>query len=72
VWQAVRDAVEGEPVNLIETLAERVARTVLDRFAIVESVWVRVEKPGAPVAGAAAGLVAVEITRDREVGADQT
>jgi 7,8-dihydroneopterin aldolase/epimerase/oxygenase len=45
VWQAVRDAVEGEPVNLVETLAERVARTVLDRFAVVESVWVRIEKP---------------------------
>lgn len=40
--------VEGEPVNLIETLAERLAARCLD-VAQVEDVEVTVHKPNAPV-----------------------
>src|SRR4051812_10061909 len=40
--------VEGEPVNLIETLAERLAARCLD-VAQVESVEITVHKPNAPV-----------------------
>ena len=65
VWRAVHEVVEGSPCNLIESLGERVASTILTRFNPVESVWVRVEKPGAPIGGAATGTVAVEMTRRR-------
>lgn len=41
--------VEGEPVNLIETLAERIAALCLDRRG-VEQVQITVHKPDAPVA----------------------
>ncbi|WP_245861274.1 2-amino-4-hydroxy-6-hydroxymethyldihydropteridine diphosphokinase [Compostimonas suwonensis] len=44
----IHDAVAGEPVDLIETLAERVARTVLAHDP-VERVRVTVHKPDAPI-----------------------
>lgn len=47
---AITAIVEGEPVNLIETLADRIATTCL-ADARVESVEVTVHKPQAPVAG---------------------
>lgn len=40
--------VEGEPVDLIETLAERIARTCLAHEVVAE-VEVCVHKPGAPI-----------------------
>lgn len=40
--------VEGEPVNLIETLADRLARICL-RYDVVEEVEVSVHKPAAPI-----------------------
>jgi len=61
--QRVHDAVASEPVNLIETLAERVAGLVLD----VEPVrWVRVtvHKPEAPISVTFTD-VAVTIERSR-------
>jgi dihydroneopterin aldolase len=45
--QIVRD-VETEPVDLIETLAERIARTVLSFPAAIRT-RVTVHKPGAPI-----------------------
>jgi dihydroneopterin aldolase len=55
--------VEGEPVNLIETLAARVATVCLSRPAVTR-VEVTVHKPEAPV-GVPVDDVAVTITRDR-------
>ena len=45
---AVAEAVEREPVDLIETVAERVAGVALG-FAGVEEAEVTVHKPGAPI-----------------------
>jgi 7,8-dihydroneopterin aldolase/epimerase/oxygenase len=45
---AVEAVIAGEPVALIETLAQRVADTCLG-YALVESVDVTVHKPEAPV-----------------------
>jgi dihydroneopterin aldolase len=53
--------IEGEPVDLIETLAQQVADTCLARDG-VEAVEVTVHKPEAPV-GVAFGDVTVTITR---------
>lgn len=41
-------AVEGDPVDLIETVAERVATVVL-RHRVVEQVEVTIHKPQAPI-----------------------
>lgn len=55
--------VEGEPVNLIETLAERIAAMCLEDAA-VEQVQVTVHKPEAPVSVAFED-VSVTIMRSR-------
>lgn len=55
--------VEGEPVNLLETLAARIAAVCLRR-SLVETVEVTVHKPEAPV-GVPFDDVAVTIMRDR-------
>ncbi|MGW9021369.1 dihydropteroate synthase [Leucobacter chromiiresistens] len=46
---AIVDAVAGDPVDLIETVAERVARVALG-FAGVRSARITVHKPDAPIA----------------------
>ncbi len=45
---AVHELIVGEPVDLIETLAERIAQTCL-AFAGVERVEITVHKPSAPI-----------------------
>lgn len=55
--------VEGDPVDLVETLAQRIADTVLGRDA-VDAVRVTVHKPGAPITVPFAD-VAVTIERTR-------
>jgi dihydroneopterin aldolase len=65
VWLAIREAVEGPPLNLVEAVAERVASAVLGRFDPVDAVWVRIFKPAAPIVGAVVGDVSVEIWRNR-------
>ncbi|WP_295839262.1 dihydroneopterin aldolase [uncultured Microbacterium sp.] len=55
--------VEGEPVDLIETLAQRLAEAALDD-ARVDAVTITVHKPQAPIT-VPFGDVAVTITRGR-------
>jgi 7,8-dihydroneopterin aldolase/epimerase/oxygenase len=57
----VKRVLEGDPVNLIETLADRVVTEVLQNYPLVESVEVTIFKPEAPVEAA----VAVHIRRNR-------
>jgi dihydroneopterin aldolase len=61
--EAVHAAVASDPVDLIETVAERVARVALS-FAAVERVRATVHKPDAPIP-VPFGDVAVTIERDR-------
>ena len=61
--EAVVADVEGDPLNLIEALAERVAQTCL-RQPGVDEVEVTVHKPEAPI-GVAFTDVAVTLTRSR-------
>ncbi|MDN4616374.1 dihydroneopterin aldolase [Leifsonia sp. F6_8S_P_1B] len=61
--QEVHDAVAADPVDLIETVAERVAGVVL-AHPPVHSVEVTVHKPDAPIA-VPFGDVAVRILRGR-------
>lgn len=59
----VRDAIESDPVDLIETLAERIAGICLAR-PLVSRARVTVHKPKAPV-GTTVSDVAVRIDRSR-------
>jgi 7,8-dihydroneopterin aldolase/epimerase/oxygenase len=61
--EAVVADVEGEPLDLIEALAERVAQTCLRRPQVAE-VQVTVHKPQAPISVPFAD-VAVTLTRSR-------
>ena len=61
--EAVVADVQGEPLNLIEALAERVAQTCLRRPGVAE-VEVTVHKPEAPIPVAFTD-VAVTLTRSR-------
>jgi len=64
-FDMVRRIVEGEPLKLIEALAERIASALLETYASVKAVTVRVTKPQPPFAGDYEG-VSVEITRGRD------
>jgi dihydroneopterin aldolase len=57
----VKEILEGDPVNLIESLAERVSSHVLSKYPLVQIIEVTIYKPEAPVEAA----VAVHIRRDR-------
>jgi 7,8-dihydroneopterin aldolase/epimerase/oxygenase len=48
VAQRIAQAVQGDPVNLIEVLAVRIADAVLD-FERVDQVTITVHKPQAPI-----------------------
>ncbi|GAB3536818.1 dihydroneopterin aldolase [Arthrobacter tecti] len=61
--EQVRNLITGEPLNLIEALAERIAGHVLESFA-VDAVEVTVHKPKAPIE-VPFGDVTVSIFRER-------
>ena len=63
VHRMARGIVEGEPVGLTETLAERISAAVLENFPVVESVRVRVAKPHVRLNGTVLAGSAVEVVR---------
>ena len=65
LYRITREVVEGDPVRLLETIAQRVADRIQDEFE-VGAVWVKVMKPGAPIDGSVLGHAAVEILRGEE------
>lgn len=58
--------VSGEPVQLIETLADRIADDLLAQFPTIAALTVRVNKPGAPIAHPFS-MVSVETHRKRSL-----
>ncbi|EHA31748.1 dihydroneopterin aldolase [Bacillus subtilis subsp. subtilis str. SC-8] len=64
LYHVCKDIVEGEPVKLVETLAERIAGTVLEKFQPVQQCTVKVIKPDPPIPGHYKS-VAIEITRKK-------
>ena len=63
VHRRAREIVEGEPVNLTETVAERIAAAVLEDHPAVEAVRVKVAKPHVRLDGTVLAGSAVEILR---------
>jgi len=61
VISMVHEEIAGEPVNLIEKLAQKIASKLVSEFA-VKKVEVTVHKPDAPV-GLKVGDIAVRVTR---------
>jgi dihydroneopterin aldolase len=51
VYRAVREVVEGPPLQLVEAVAEAIARRILQDHSRVEGVEVTVKKPRAPLGG---------------------
>lgn len=64
VYDRVREIADGPSVDLLETLAERVAERVLDTDARIAAVVVRVRKPEVKLGGPL-DYAGVEITRSR-------
>ncbi|WP_214830033.1 dihydroneopterin aldolase [Exiguobacterium algae] len=64
LYQLTEEIVTGEPVNLLETLGERIASAVLAHSELIQSVTVKVIKPDPPIPGHY-DSVAIEMTRRR-------
>lgn len=64
VFEQIRRIVEGEPKQLIEAVAERIAETVLREFPPIQRILLTLHKPEAPIPGKFRD-VAVTIERAR-------
>jgi len=51
LFSLVRRLAEEKPVRLLETLAERIATSILEGFPLVAEVDVEIRKPAAPLGG---------------------
>ena len=51
VYEVAKEITEKRRFNLIEALAENIAKEVLEKFNLINVVMVRVKKPEAPVNG---------------------
>ena len=65
VHRRTREIVEGEPVNLTETVAERIAAAILEEHPLAEAVRVKVAKPHVRLGDTVLTGSAVEILRRR-------
>jgi dihydroneopterin aldolase len=65
VYDCIRTLVLEKKHLLLETLASSIGRGILENFSKVQSVTVRVRKPGAPVKGVI-DYVEVELTETRK------
>ena len=69
VHRRAREIAEGEPVNLTETVAERIAAGVLEAHPPVRAVRVKVSKPHVRLGDTVLAGSAVEIFRHRDAPA---
>jgi dihydroneopterin aldolase len=64
LYRVAQEVVEGEPRNLLESTAQRIADRLLAEFPI-QAVQVRVKKPRPPIKGSVVEYAGVEIYRRR-------
>lgn len=69
VYKRVRAIVEGEPRDLIETVAEEIASAVLTEFGRAQAVTVTLRKPEVAIKGAMLDAAGIRIRRTRESAA---
>ena len=67
VFRVVRDVMAGEPMELLEALAQEIASRSLESFPI-DSIRVRITKTRPPIKGAVLSGAAVEIYRSKAGG----
>ena len=65
VFNDVKKIVTGTPRNLIETVAEDIAQTLLKNFLQIETIKITIHKPAAPIAETFNGA-AISIVRSRK------
>jgi 7,8-dihydroneopterin aldolase/epimerase/oxygenase len=65
VHRLARQVVEGEPVGLTETVAERIADATLEEHPLIQVVRVKVKKPNVRLGDTVLAGSAVEILRRR-------
>ncbi|HEX2185323.1 MAG TPA: dihydroneopterin aldolase [Chloroflexota bacterium] len=63
VYRIAKQVMEGPSKNLIEALAEEIARRIAERCEGVEVIRVRVRKPEVPLKGSVLAAATVEIER---------
>lgn len=63
-YLVIREILENEEYNLLETICHQIANRVFEKFLLVDSIMVRVKKPEAPVPGIF-DYFGVEIWRER-------
>ncbi len=66
VHRRAKEIVEGAPVNLTETVAERIAAAILENYPPVEAARVKVAKPNVRLDATVLTGSAVEILRRRD------
>jgi dihydroneopterin aldolase len=66
IYEDVRAIVTGSSYDLLESVGEKIAMILLEKYPAVQKVHVTVRKPEAPIAGIF-DYVAIHIERDREV-----
>ncbi len=64
ICRDIKGIVEGPPFRLIESVAERIASTLLRQYSTLSAVQVRVEKPQVALSGVVKSL-GVELYRTR-------
>ena len=64
VFNEMKKIVTGTPRNLIETVAEDIAQSLLKHFVQIETLKITIHKPAAPIAETFNGA-AISITRSR-------
>lgn len=65
IYSVVRAIVEGEPMMLVEAVADRTARSILENFSRVTAAEVTVRKPSATIRGAHLDAVGARVRRVR-------
>ncbi len=65
VHRLAKQVVEGEPVNLTETVAQRVASAILEEHPLVDAIRVKVKKPHVRLDGTVLDGSTVQILRRR-------
>ena len=65
VYDCIRTIVLAKKHLLLESLASTIGNAILETFQLVQSIMVRVRKPGAPVKGVI-DYVEVEVTEARQ------